>query len=54
MSMLNKGLKVGLFYFLSKSFPCELIEILAHADKYVNMEEGMVEKWKEKGELKMV
>lgn len=53
MSTLKKGLKGGPFYFsLSKRFSYNLTEMLARTNKYINIEEGMVEKQKEKGKQK--
>lgn len=53
MSTLKRGLHKGYFYFsLSKRFPRDLPQLLAHAEKYVNAKEGMVKKKKEKREHK--
>lgn len=49
MSALKMGLCGGSLYFsLSKKFFKNLPKLLAHVEKYVNAEEGMVEKQKKK------
>lgn len=35
----KKGLKESSYYFFSKKFPCNLVELFAHANKYINIEE---------------
>lgn len=53
MSALKRGLWEGNFYFfLSKRFSRSFLELLAHAEKYINAEEGIMEKRKEKGDRK--
>lgn len=48
-----RGLPVGGFYHsLFKRFLQDLLELLSCFEKYVNSEEGMVVKRKEKGERK--
>lgn len=53
MSTLKRGLQRGSFYFsLFKKFFKSLPELLAYAKKYINIEECMVKKQKEKGDWK--
>lgn len=49
--VLMRGLRVGGFYHsLSKRFPHNPWELLSYSEKYINAEEGMVEKRRERGE----
>ena len=49
ISALKMGLKVSNFYFfVLKRFPHDFSKLLTHANKYIDVEDGMAEKWKEK------
>lgn len=52
MSAVIRGLRVKGFYHSSKRFFHDLLELLSHFEKYINPEEGMAIKKKDKGEHK--